>query len=386
MPIKRAGRKTAEEPAVALTWQQVMAWRTRRHHLDRRVPYKNMFEVVAEICCLHAQLMSSAELSLWARLEHLDPGTIERALWEDRSLVKTWAMRGTLHVLPAAAFPLWQAALSTYQHYLKPAWFRAFGVTREELEKMLDGIAGALDGRMLTREELADEVARLTGIAAFREKLRESWGAMLKPASFRGHLCFAPNAGQNVRFTRPDRWLPGWHGEEPGRALCEVTRRYLGAYGPVTREDYARWWGHAPPFAQKLIQSLGEEVTLVDVEGTRAWMLTAHAAEAVEASPPQSVRLLPAFDPWVIGASRDVPDLLSGPYRDRIYRPQGWISPVLLINGRMDGVWRHELKGRRVEVRIEPFTSIPTWARRMAEEEATRLSHFLGGALELNWG
>lgn len=78
---------------------------------------------------------------------------------------------------------------------------------------------------------------------------------MLKPASFRGHLCFAPNAGQNVRFTRPDRWLPGWHQEEPGQALLAVTRRYLGAYGPVTREDYARWWGHAPPFAQKLIQT-----------------------------------------------------------------------------------------------------------------------------------
>ena len=76
-----------------------MAWRLRRHHLHEPAPAAAMLEVAAAICGLHAQLMSSAELTLWARVAGLEPDAVQRALWNDRSLVKTWAMRGTLHLL-----------------------------------------------------------------------------------------------------------------------------------------------------------------------------------------------------------------------------------------------------------------------------------------------
>jgi hypothetical protein len=98
-------------------------------------------------------------------------------------------------------------------------------------------------------------------------KLRESWGAMLKPAAFQGHLCFAPNLGQNVRFTRPDRWLGTLQKVDPGDAMLEITRRYLAAYGPATREDYGRWWAMEPPRAQAQIKALGEEVSQVESRG-----------------------------------------------------------------------------------------------------------------------
>jgi hypothetical protein len=142
------------EPAVQLSWQQEMAWRLRQHHLHQRATREAMLEVVVEVCGLHAQLLSSAELTLWARVEEIEPEAVERALWEERTLVKSWAMRGTVHLLPAAEFPLWQAALSTYRHYLKPVWLRAFGITREELERLVAAVSQVLDGRMLTREEL----------------------------------------------------------------------------------------------------------------------------------------------------------------------------------------------------------------------------------------
>ena len=100
-------------PAARVRWDQVMAWRAARHHLDERVPAKAMLEVADRIAGLHAQVLSSAELTLAARVEDLEPDAIRRALWEERSLVKTWAMRGTLHLLPSAEFPLWQAARST---------------------------------------------------------------------------------------------------------------------------------------------------------------------------------------------------------------------------------------------------------------------------------
>src|SRR5579864_1551317 len=114
-------------------------------------------------------------------------------------------------------------------------------------------------------------------------------------------------------------------------------------------------------------------------------MLAAHAREVRELPRNRSVRLLPGFDHYVVGASRHAGHLLPGDLRQRVYRPQGWISPVLLVNGRMEGTWRHEIKGSRVEVVIEPFVKAPAWVRRGAEQEGERLAGFLGGSLQLSW-
>src|SRR5690242_18720597 len=191
-----------------LTWRRAAAWRLRRHYLDGRAPAGSLLPVASRLCGLHAQLMSSAVLTAWARVEGLDSDAVAKALWEDRTLVKTWAMRGTLHLLPANELPLWYAALGTSRRYLNPAlWQKYFGITIEDLDRLTEAVGAALDGRVMTREELVQEVGRLTGSAAFGSKLAQSWGTILKPAAFSGRLCFGPSLGQRVQFTRPDTWL-----------------------------------------------------------------------------------------------------------------------------------------------------------------------------------
>ena len=160
--------------AAKLDWAQVMAWRAARQHLDERVRSEAILEVVADIAGLHAQVMSSAELTLATRVEDLGPDAVRHALWEERSLVKTWAMRGTLHLLPTAELPMWQAALSTRRLWVSGAWQRGFGVTVAELERLNQAVAQALDGQLLTREELAARVGELTGSPTLGGKLRES--------------------------------------------------------------------------------------------------------------------------------------------------------------------------------------------------------------------
>ena len=376
-----------------LTWRQAAAWRVHRHHLDQRAPAGRILSVASRLCGLHAQLMSSAELTAWARVENLGRDAVQHALWKDRALVKTWAMRGTLHLLPSSELPLWHAALGTSPRYLRETlWKKHFGITLEELDGLNDAIAAALDGRVMTREELVAEVARLTGPSKFAKKIAQSsWGTILKPAAFTGRLCFAPSLGQRVRFTRPDSWLSATkHALIPKMdtqaATATVTRRFLAAYGPATLHDLARWWGGGGvATARQWIASLGDEAARVDLEGAQAWMLAADARELLGTPPVRSARLLPGFDQYVVGASRHAAHLLPGDLRIRVYRPQGWISPVLLVNGRMEGVWRHQIKGSRVEVVIEPFISQPNWVRRAAEEEAERLAAFLGGVLTLAW-
>jgi hypothetical protein len=98
-----------------------------------------------------------------------------------------------------------------------------------------------------------------------------------------------------------------------------------------------------------------------------------------------SVRLLPAFDQYVLAASRDAAHFLPAGLRARVYRPQGWLSPVLLINGRMDGTWKCRRKGRSLFMEIEPFARIPARARRLAEAEAETLAGFVGLDPLINW-
>jgi len=146
-----------------LSWDAVLAWRTARHGLVERAPAAALLDVVARLCGVHAQVASSAELTLWARLDGLQRGAVDRLLWEERALVKTWAMRGTLHLLPAADLPRYVAALGPdVSFWHQPTWLRHHGLEREEADAMLAAVPAVLDGAFLTREALAAAVADRT--------------------------------------------------------------------------------------------------------------------------------------------------------------------------------------------------------------------------------
>jgi len=372
---------------IGLTWPQVLAFRVRRQRLAERARRGEALDVVAAIAGLHAQLMPSAELTLWARVADLEPDALPRALWEERTLVKTWAMRGTLHLLPAAELPLWVGAQGMLKprHHM-PVWLRHHGLTREQAEAILAAIPEALDGGPLTREELAAEVARRTGVAELEGKLRGGFGDLLKPAAFRGELCFAPSDARAVRFARPDQWLgpqPAADRDESARA---VARRYLGAYGPATREAFARRFGSpSPAQSGRWLELLGDELSRVDVEGEPSVMLAADVEAATAAEPAGTVRLLPAFDQYVVAAPREQAAVLGPEVRGRVYRPQGWLSPVVLVDGRMAGVWSHDRSGSRVTVEVQPFAHLRARERTAVETEAGALAAHLGGELELRW-
>jgi uncharacterized protein YcaQ len=352
----------------------------RRHGLVERAGPDDLVEVARRLCGLHAQVLSSAELTAWARIDGLGREAVQGALWDAGDLVKTWAMRGTLHLLPAAELPMWHAAFSTYEHFLKGSWLRNFGfASAAEVERLIEVVGDALEGRQLTREELAATVAEITGDDALTEHLRESWGATLKPAAFRGRLVFAPSAGQNVRFTRP----PERERPPVDEAIDEITRRYLAAYGPARREDLARWWGGnalSAAKAQARFEVLGDEVVQVRVGGERCWVLAGDLDAVAGAEPPRAARLLPLFDQYVVSSNRGVEALLPQAHRDAVFRQAGWISPVILVDGAIAGVWKHERKGATLEVELSPFAPLPAWATAQLAEEAERLAKFLGGS------
>ena len=138
------------------------------------------------------------------------PAGVEDLLWRERTLVKTWAMRGTLHLLGVDELPLYVGAQSALKPRTEqPTWLRHFKLTPADAEAILTGVSAALRDGPLTREELATHV---------HEGLRRGDGDLLKPVAFRGELIFAPSEGQNVRFALPEPFTP----LEPDEATREL--------------------------------------------------------------------------------------------------------------------------------------------------------------------
>lgn len=180
-----------------------------------------------------------------------------------------------------------------------------------------------------------------------------------------------------VTAIKPHDWIGEWESLEPQQAIQEVVRRHLRAYGPATPDDFARWFGLTASQAKKVFRSLGDEIPAVEVEGWTAWALTATLESLPDLDAAPVVRLLPQFDAYVLGVSRDCEPILAAENKSRVYRPQGWISAVVLVNGRMEGIWTYDRQGNQVNVQIQMFAPAAAEVKRGIEAEAERLGNFL---------
>ncbi len=225
-----------------LTWRQVWGWRLARHALSASAPKERLIEVVGAVCGIHAQMLSAAELSIGIRVAGVTRQDVRAELWQRRGLVKTYGLRGTIHLFPAAEAPLWSAALQASQQPNEVRRLAPMGLDQPQLEALVAAIHDALDGRCLMREELGVEVARRAGAWA-TDALSPAFGGQwprwlmaLGTAANAGVLCFGPDQGSKVTFVRPDQWLGGWNS----------SRRRRGAAGGLAALSPRLWACHAP--------------------------------------------------------------------------------------------------------------------------------------------
>jgi len=373
------GKEQGTKHMTALKWSQVHAWRMSQHGLSPRFSSQDAVSAVTRTAGIQAQVASAAELALCTRVEGLSPRDVQAAIFQDHTLVKTWAMRGTLHLLAARELPLYVAARD-WQHTASWSnYFAEFGLTTSaQQEAFLSAIPHVLEQGPLTRPQLADAVAKHTGMAQVRDFiLSSSWGSPLKPSAYRGELCFGPGQGKTVTFLNPRVWIEEWQLIEPQRALQELARRYLQAYGPATADDFRFWWRCGKTLANTLFHSLAEEVEEVEVEGWRAFALRATLPLIQSAEPVEAVHLLPLFDAYTIGAPpRGCEPLLAAAYKSQVFNQQGWAFAVVLVNGSIQGVWRSSIRRSQTVVKVNLFCSSTAAIRTRIEAEAQRLSHF----------
>jgi hypothetical protein len=333
---------------VSVGLEQALAWRLRRHHLAER-DGGDAVDVVRRLCGVQAQVNSAAALAVAVRQAKPDPEATTTALRE-RELVRTWAMRGTLHLLAPDDAAAYLTLLAGARSWHKGSWQKTY-LTVDEMAALTDAVGDALaGGEELTREEL---VAKIRD-KSLAEHVGSGWSAVLKPLAWQGLLCQGSPQGNRVTFTRPDAWSPRWRGgwDEDEAARHAVTA-YLAAHGPATMAGFDQWLLRNSTPKQKLrrwFADLGDDVVTVDVDGTSAYVLTEHVDELATTKPSREVRLLPGFDQYVLAPGTADTAILDADHRADVSRAAGWIAPVVVANGRVAGTWNAEDGEPRVEL------------------------------------
>jgi hypothetical protein len=333
---KTANRRFERLPR--FSWAEVCARRLERHALSAPSQDSKPADIVRAMCGAHAQIMSAAELSIGLRTARLTRTDVRAALWAERSLIKTYGPRGTVHLLPTHDLPMWAGALSATTYGLD-ADPRNELLTPEQAEAVIEAIARVLEDAELTAEELTGALVAHLGpwagdpvMAAF-QGMWPRWRMAQSTAGVRGAFCFGSNRGRNVTYTSPRRWLPGFQPADRRTALASLLMRYLYAYGPATPQQFAQWLAVPSSWATDLFDSLSSQIQPVEVDGALAWV--AAGDTGVPRTPPQGVRLFPYFDAYVVG-SHPRERLYPGQAADRaLARPGRKLpSPANLRDGR----------------------------------------------------
>ena len=393
MKENRGGRSPLPDDATKVSWKQVAAFRLSRHHLGDRAPPDSLASVAGDIGGAQAQLLLAGQMSLWARVGKVTVSDLDAAIWKRRTLVKAWCMRRTMFLVPSEDLALFVRG-SALRAEREIRWVLRRGVPKERLEELVGAVLKALD-EPITQTAQAVKLSKSMGYkvryrsggVGWGNKKKVPWvdfGDLALPANYllhlagaRGVYCSGPNVGNESTFVRADRWVPHWKDMSQERAERELVRRYLKAFGPSTVSDFAIWTGMIAGDARR-VWSLEEDMVPVDVEGWGASVLRTDLSELTRSHlGGTNVRLLPFFDSFLLG-HKSHRNIVGPDEHLRVYRPQGWVSPVLLVGGRAAGVWSHVRRNRALDVQVRPFTSLPANVLSRIREEAEDLGRFLG--------
>jgi hypothetical protein len=368
-------------PFPSFTADQVAAFRLVRHHLTGKST-ATLVSVCADVGGIQAQVMSAAELSLWTRRRATTRSDVKAALWETRALVKTTSMRRTLHLLPSRDFQMYVAAMRDWSLGQTTNLLSRIGASAKHVDTMIATVMDALADGPKTQQELLAR-AKTTASKGMRVWLKYTWSAM-RPAIVEGLMVYGPSRGAAATFVRVDQWLPPQRKMDAGDAQLALARRFMRAFGPATYRDFSKWSGLPTSVTKRLFGTLGDSLAAVRVDGESSFVLKDDVAELSSAALDRSAKLLPSFDTFLL-AHQTKDHLVERRFYKRVYRNQGWLSPVVIVGGRIVGVWFLEERARAFTVDVQPFGSLDAKARRGIADEAAALATFLGARCDVTF-
>jgi hypothetical protein len=334
----------------------------------------NVAAAVRDVFALQAQETAAARLAVRVRSTGLTAADVTRACNEERSVVRTWLMRGTLHMV-AAADVGWLVDL------LRPP---VGAPTRRQLELGLDAavlarglpvIAEILAARgPLTRAELMDGL----GLAGLRlDTTGQAPAHLIVHSARQGIICRGPDREDDEpTYVLLEQWAGSHAKLDREAAMAELARRYLRAHGPAGVADLAYWSGLPLGQVRRGLDTVSPEMERTVVKGATAWSVPGLSARIKEEDG-ERVRLLPRFDAYLLGYM-DRGLVLEERFVKRVQAGGGIIHPTLVVGGRVMGTWRLHRVRAGISVEVAPFEPLAPGAQPGIEAEIADLSRFLG--------
>ena len=336
-------------------------------------------DVVDWFGAMQAQDYDSGLWSLGCRLPGWSRADVERAL-EERQAVRTWPMRGTVHLVPARD-ARWMVDLMGSRALARGARRRAaLGLADVTADRAVDILAEALGehGR-LTRTECVAALES-AGIPVAGQRAYH----LLLYASLRGVLCLAPNQGTEQVFVLLDSWVPDPRRPDRDEALATIAGRYVRSHGPVTRRDFIGWTGLTASDADRGLALAADSIAAVDVEGV-AMRVAAEALDTPRRAPARAVLALPGFDEYLLGF-KDRALMLDPEDRQAVVPGgSGTFLPTVVRDGQVVGTWRRIATRARTVVMVRELRPLSARDRRAAEAAFARYADYLGAPVETRW-
>jgi hypothetical protein len=333
-------------------------------------------QVVTEVCGVQAQVPRAAALAVRARSSGLHASDVEHAREKERSVVRTWCMRGTLHLV-ATEDVGW--LLSLLGPIFVAAGRHRLGQLGLDEDAAAEGVRAIRDelaaGGPSTREELVEGIRR-RGVRIAPDS--QAGYRLVRRAALEGVACFGPDRDGAETYVLSSDWgVPEYTGSRE-EALARLARRYLAAYGPARPEDLATWSGVSLREAKAAWKLAGGDLAEVRVAGEPAWILADRSGSTREYAGQQKiVRLLPHFDAYLLGY-RDRDLVVAPRHARRIQRGGGWLHPTVKVNGRAVATWGYNDREKQRRVVVEPFEELDPAVERGLRAETEDVGRFLG--------
>ncbi len=334
--------------------------------------------VVSARLGIQAQELPQATLAFRARARGLRAEDVRRAREETRSIVLTWAVRGTLHLVPAEDLgwllgffgPL---ALGGFARR-----FKELGLDAETRARATRIMRAVLTERgPLTRPELAAILAG-EGIPVAGQAI----AYLVSGAALEGAICFGPKRARKLTFVALESWLGPREPVPPEDVLAELARRYLAGHAPAAPEDLATWAGIGIGQARAGFAAIAADLIETATAAGPVWLLERQAAWLAAAPDEPIVRLLPGYDPYLLGyRNRDW--MVAAEHARAIHPGGGLIRPTLIVDGLAAGTWKLATQKRRAQVIVTPFDWLDPALLPGLEAEAEDIGRFLGEAVSL---
>ncbi len=336
-------------------------WHRQLLQRDRDLTVEEAVEAAAGIY----STAPTSYLAFAARIPGFTIADLDRALYEDRTLVRRAALRGSAFLIPIDRIDAVASAPDREEWYTG-AVDKAVGVDRRR--RWTAEVLAILDGRVLRSREIRAEMG-VTGDES--EALRFLLTSMSQHRLITAASGTAGWRDNQYGYARWDQWFPDHRVREvdPDEARIELARWYLGGHGPATVDDFAWWCGLKKANASLALAAVADadDDGMYDLPGLKP------------APPPGGLRLLPIWDTALVTqkSRRRMVDPDRYPY---VYDASGNVTSAIVSDARVVGVWDRDGDNNRIEIKVAFFEPPDPSEIDGVESEAAAIANAVGAA------